>query len=228
MFKFIFCFIVLCVIAISGGSAYHLYQVKQKNLAELSAFEKRVSLNTDLGNVLVIYYSLFGHTKNIALQIQERTGGDVYEIKTVKTYSSPSVYLESKKELTSKKYPALQEDFPLNITDYDTVFVGGPVWWYTMAPALHAFLNKTDFKNVRVAPFSTQGSNYGKFFEDFNNKVQNAEILESENFNNVDESFQQEVSNKINAWLNALSRPKQAEADQTDEPEQNDTEEQSE
>lgn len=209
MFKTIFCIIIITIMVASGAGAYHLYQVKQKNLDELSKFENHVSLNTNLGHVLVIYYSLTGHTKNIARQIQEKTGGDIYEIKTEKTYTSPSVYLESKKELTSKKYPALKKDFMPNIADYDTVFVGGPVWWYTMAPALYSFLNKTDFKNVRVAAFSTQGSNYGRFFEDFKKKAQNAEILESENFNNVDESFDGEVSNKINTWLNKLSMPQQ-------------------
>ena len=222
----IFTILVLLVIIISGGSAYHLYQVKQKNVAELSKFEQRVALNTDLGKVLVIYYSLSGHTKNIALQIQEKTDADIYEIKTEKEYTFPSVYLESKKELSFKKYPTLNKGFMPNIANYDTVFIGGPVWWYTMAPALHSFLNKTDFKNVRVAPFSTQGSNFGKFFKDFNKKVQNAEVLEHESFNNVDESFSEEVSNKINAWLNRLSRPQQI---NREEPEnQNNTEEQSE
>ena len=214
MFKMIFCIIVLSVIAISGGSAYHLYQVKQKNIAELSNFERHVTLNTDLGKVLVIYYSLSGHTKDIALQIQEKTDADIYEIKTEKTYTSPSVYLESKKELSSKKYPVLKKEFTPNISDYDTVFIGGPVWWYTMAPALYSFLNKTDFKNVRVAPFSTQGSNFGTFFEDFNKKVQNAQILEHESFNNVDSSFDEEVSNKINAWLNKLKRETQTPQEQ--------------
>lgn len=217
MFKTIFCIIIIAVMVASGAGAYHLYQVKQKNIAELSKFENRVQLNTNLGNVLVIYYSLTGHTKDIARQIQEKTGGDIYEIKTEKTYTSPSVYLESKKELASKKYPVLKKDFVPDVASYDTIFVGGPVWWYTMAPALYSFLNKTDFKGVRVVPFSTQGSNYGKFFADFKRKVQNAELLEGESFNNVDESFDEEVSNKINVWLNRLARPKQDETVETGE-----------
>lgn len=205
MFKTFFCIVVLSIIAVSGGSAYHLYQVKQKNIAELSKFEQRVPLKTNLGHVLVIYYSLTDHTKDIAIQIKEKTNADIYEIRTEKTYTLPSVYFESKKELYTKKYPVLKKDFAPNISDYDTVFVGGPVWWYTMAPALYSFLNKTDFKNVRVATFSTQGSNFGSFFEDFKKKAQNAEILEHESFNNVDSSFDEEVSNKINTWLNKLS-----------------------
>lgn len=211
MFKIIFYIIIFAVILISGASAYHLYQVKQKNIKDLAAYQAPVELNTDLGNVLVVYYSLSGHTKDIALQIQEKAHGDVYEIKTEKTYSSPSVYLESKKELSSRNYPELKKGFTPNMSNYDTVFVGGPVWWYTMAPALYSFLKKTDFKGVRVVPFSTQGSNYGKFFEDFKNKAQNAQILEPENFNNLDPSFDIQVSHKINAWLNKLSRQPQEE-----------------
>ena len=208
MFKIIFYIIVWAVILISGAGAYHLYQVKQKNKAELSDYKKDITLNADLGNVLVVYYSLSGHTKDIAEQIATKTNATLYEIKTQKTYTSPSVYLESKKELSQKDYPELAKDFMPNMSDYDTVFVGGPVWWYTMAPALYSFLIKTDFKGTHVAPFSTQGSNYGSFFEDFKDEAKNAVLLPHENFNNVDKSFHREVSNKINAWLNKLSEIK--------------------
>ena len=219
MFKIIFYIIIFAVIIISGGAAYHLYQVKQSNIRALAPYQSTVELKADLGKVLVVYYSLSGHTKDIALQIQEKTNGNIYEIKTQKTYSSPSVYLESKKELSSHKYPELKKGFTPNMANYDTVFVGGPVWWYTMAPALYSFLKKTDFKGVRVAVFSTQGSNYGKFFEDFKNKAQNAQILDFESFNNLDPSFDDQVSNKINAWLNKLSRPSLKEEKEQENPE---------
>ena len=207
MFKIIFCIIILGIVITSGSVAYHLYQVKEKNKTELAAFDNEIPLNTDLGNVLIVYYSLTGHTKDIALQIQEKTNGKLYEISTVKEYTSPSVYFESKKELSSQNYPELKKGFAPNMADYDTVFIGGPVWWYTMAPALFSFLKKTDFKGARVAVFSTQGSNYGQFFTDFEKNIQNAKILPyRESFNNVDETFKKQVSNKINAWLNKLSR----------------------
>jgi len=206
MFKFIFCIVIIAIIIISGANAYHLYHVKEKNKEELSNFEKEILLNADLGNVLVVYYSLSGHTKDIALDIANKTNATVFEIKTIKEYKSPSIYLESKKELSFENYPELQKGFIPNMADYDTVFVGSPVWWYTMAPALFSFLKKVDFKGTRVVPFSTQGSNYGKFFEDFAKTAQNANLLQGENFNNVDNSFKVQVSNKITAWLNKLSR----------------------
>ncbi|MBR2299190.1 MAG: hypothetical protein IJ870_01290 [Alphaproteobacteria bacterium] len=206
MFKIIFYIVVIAIIVISGASAYHLYQVKEKNKTEMANFKIEPTLHADLGNVLVVYYSWTGHTKEIAEQIAALTNAKTYEIKTIKQYSSPSVYMESKKELMSKNYPELEKGFKPNIADYDTIFVGGPVWWYTMAPALFSFLQKTDFKGARVVPFSTQGSNYGKFFEDFAANAQNADILISENFNNLTPEYNAQVKNKIITWLNNLSK----------------------
>ena len=205
MLKVVLYVIILAAIVIGGASFYHLRRVAAKNKAEMANFDKEVKLNADLGKVLVVYYSLTGHTKDIAEMIASKTGADIFEIKTIETYSSPSVYMKSKKELTSRNYPKLQGSLP-NVTDYDTIFVGGPVWWYTMAPALYSYLQATDFNGARVVPFSTQGSNFGSFFEDFTKITKNAEILQSENFNNIDEKYKEQVSNKINAWLNMLSR----------------------
>ena len=205
MLKIVLYVIILAAIVIGGASFYHLHKVNAKNKAEMANFDKEVKLNADLGKVLVVYYSLTGHTKDIAEQIAAKTGADIFEIKTVETYSSPSVYMKSKKELTSKNYPELQGSLP-NVADYDTIFVGGPVWWYTMAPALYSYLKMTDFGGARVVPFSTQGSNFGSFYKDFADTAQNAQILPSENFNNIDEKYKEQVSNKINAWLNKLSK----------------------
>ena len=206
MLKIVIYVIVLAALIIGGTSLYHLYKVNSKNKAEMASFEKAVSLNADLGKVLVVYYSLTGHTKDIAEQIAGKTNADLYEIQTVETYSSPSVYMKSKKELADKNYPELKKDNMPDIAQYDTIFIGGPVWWYTMAPALYSYLQGIDFNNTKVVPFSTQGSNFGSFFEDFAKMAKNAQILPSENFNNIDEKYKEQVSNKINAWLNKLGK----------------------
>ena len=206
MLKIVLYAIVLAAIIIGGASFYHLHKVAGKNKTELASYNKEIKLNTDLGKVLVVYYSLTGHTKDIAEQIAAKTDADVFEIKTLETYSSPSVYVKSKKELTGKNYPKIQTENLPDVTDYDTIFIGGPVWWYTMAPALYSYLQKTDFGGARVVPFSTQGSNFGSFFTDFATQIQNAELLNGADFNNVDEKYKEQVSNKINTWLNNLSR----------------------
>jgi len=206
MMRIVLYVIVLTAIVVGGASFYHLQKVAAKNKTELANFDKEVQFTASLGKVLVVYYSLSGHTKDIAEQIAAKTKADIFEIKTVEAYSSPSVYMKSKKELSSKNYPEIVKNNVPNVADYDTVFVGSPVWWYTMAPALYSYLQMTDFNGVKVVPFSTQGSNFGSFFEDFSAQAKNAKLLKGENFNNVDEKYKAQVANKINAWLNKLGK----------------------
>ena len=206
MLKISLSVLALIILVIGGAGMYHMHKVKAKSKAEMATYEKEVPVTADLGNVLVVYYSFSGHTKAIAEQIAKKTHADLFEIKTKVAYSSPSVYARSKKELSSKNYPEINsEDLP-DVSKYDTVIIGAPVWWFTMAPALFKYLSLTDLSNRRVAAFSTQGSNVGSFFEDFAAMAKGAEILPSVNINNAEEAYPAQLSNKINTWLNKLTR----------------------
>ncbi len=197
---------VILIIAIVAGvcSLVHLRKVSNRNKAEMAKYSNKVELTASLGKTLVIYYSLTGHTKDIALQIQSLTNADVYEIKPKEEIKSgAALYITSKKQISSGEYPEIVNDFP-NAADYDTIFVGSPIWWYTAAPVVLEFLKEFDFQNKNVVPFSTQGSNYGTYFEDFRAKAKDANILKGESFNNMDEKYNDQVKNKIVEWLNNL------------------------
>ncbi len=198
-------YIILALILIVGiSTCVHLYNVSKRNKKEMAKYSTAVSLNANLGKTLVIYYSLTGNTREIALQIQALTKADIYEIKPKEEIKqSPSLYMTSKKQISSGNYPEIINNFP-NIDGYNTIFVGSPVWWYTAAPVVLEFLKEFDFKNKNVVPFSTQGSNYGTFFEDFKAKAKNANILKGESFNNLNSSYNEQVKNKIITWLNSL------------------------
>lgn len=204
MLKYFIYLLALLIIICGAVGAFHLYRVGQKNKAEMAQFTDQVQYQNNLGKVLVVYYSLSGQTKKIAEFIAAQTKADIYEITVTEPYTSPSVYAKSKKELDSKQYPQLAAELP-DLSAYDVIFVGGPVWWYTMATPLFSFLEKADFAGKKVVPFSTQGSNYGKFFTDFTAIAQNADIQKSENFNNLKPEYDDMVHNKINTWLNNLA-----------------------
>ena len=91
-----------------------------------------------------------------------------------------------------------------DFSKYDTIFVGGPVWWYAPATPLLAFLEKADFKSKKVVPFSTQGSNYGSFFVDFERIAKNAKLRPSASFNNISDKYAREQNNKIISWINSI------------------------
>jgi len=198
--------IVLLILAICGGivAIFHNIRVALRNKKELSAFAKAIPYNAKLGKVLVVYYSLTQHTQDIANQIAQLTNADIYRIETQEEFKpSLSFYSRVKKDLKNKTYPALKGQMP-NADDYDIIFVGGPVWWYTMATPLYSFLGQMDFKGKKVIPFSTQGSNPGTFLQDFKNEAKNAPIGTYANFNNVSAKYNTEVHNKIIHWINNL------------------------
>ena len=205
MLKGIIYFILIAVIIIGSITAFHLTRVALRNQREMEPFEgPEIALKKDFKKVLIVYYSLTGHTKDIAKKIQKKTGGDLYEIKTVEPIRRyPWFYLNIRSDLKNKKYPEIVDDLP-NFKEYDLVFIGSPVWWYTVSTPVLSFLNKADLNGVQVVPFSTQGSNPGTFLEDFVKNAQNASILRYESFNNLSPKYDGAVNNKIINWLNRL------------------------
>lgn len=204
MLKNILLIIVIIAVVCGVCGLVHLIKVAQRNKKELAAFNNEVAYSANLGKVLIVYYSFTGKTEDIAKQIAALTKGDLYRLNTQEEFkSSPAFYAKIKKQLSEKNYPPLAGEMP-DISVYDTVFVGAPVWWYTMATPLFTYLGQTDFKGKKVVPFSTQGSNEGKFLEDFTANAKNAQIAKYEKFNNVSKDYAKAVHNKIIAWLNGL------------------------
>lgn len=109
--------------------------------------------------VLIAYYSWSGHTRLAAQQIQQATGGVLFEIRPVEAY--PSAYREcteqAKREIEAGHRPKLQS-MPGNLLeDADVVFVGSPNWWSTIAPPVATFLASGDWTGKTVVPFVTHG-----------------------------------------------------------------------
>ena len=105
---------------------------------------------------LIIYYSNTGTTKYVAERLQKKTNADVYVIETVRTYPTkdPERTAEPKRELETGDLPALKKS-PPDMSSYDLILVGGPVWWYTVSTPMMSFLRGANFAGKRVAPFNT-------------------------------------------------------------------------
>jgi flavodoxin len=113
---------------------------------------------------LIINYSYGGVTRNIANKIKERILGELFEITISDKYPQiPEFYDIAKSNLENKKFPKLSNP-PPSLSSYDTIFVGSPVWWYTVSLPLITFLSKTDFQGKTVIPFATHGGGVGHFF----------------------------------------------------------------
>ena len=159
----------------------------------------------DANRVLVIYYSLTGNTKSIAETIQNKTGGDVFEIETVKDY--PAAYSEiteeAKRELETGELPALKKS-PPDMSSYDLILVGSPVWWYTVSTPVMSFLKQADFAGKIVSAFCTHEGGVGKFFSHFKEQAKNADVLEGLDLFKPRQAMEGQVDKALDSWLSKL------------------------
>ncbi|MCH4193635.1 MAG: flavodoxin [Butyrivibrio sp.] len=104
-----------------------------------------------------------GNTEIVAEKIQELTGGDLFEIETVKQYDPDYTRCtqEAQEELRAKARPELKTDVE-NMDDYDVICLGFPNWWGTMPMAVFTFLESHDLSGKKICPFCTnEGSGMG-------------------------------------------------------------------
>ncbi len=157
--------------------------------------------------MLIIYYSFSGNTKYIAEKIREKTGGDVFEIETVKTYPAEYSALteEAKRELQTDDLPALKKSPPV-MSSYDLILVGGPVWWYTVPTPVMSFLRQADFAGKKVSAFCTHEGGIGKFFPHFKEQAKNAVVLEGLDLYKPRQARKGEVDKALDSWLGKLRK----------------------
>ncbi len=128
---------------------------------------------------LVVYYSYTGHTRMIAESIKQKLKCDILEIKPLKEYSTDYqvVVDEEQNNSSNNKMPEIQ-DINVDLSKYDEIILGSPVWWYTIAPVIRTFLNDNDLSNKKIIPFATNAGWLGHTFEEIqklcpNSKVEN-------------------------------------------------------
>ena len=118
--------------------------------------------NKEMKKVLVAYFSASGVTKGVAQQLAEVTGGTLHEIKPAQPYTDADLDWHNKQSRSSVEMqdktsrPAITDKLP-NIDDYDVVYVGFPIWWYTCPTIINTFMETYNFKGKTVIPFATSG-----------------------------------------------------------------------
>ena len=112
---------------------------------------------------LIAYYSYSGNTKSVAEKIQSLTGGDLFEIKPVNDY--PKNYNEAVNQAQKEKEQNFKPELVDNgtVAEYDTIYLGSPVWWYTFSSPIRTFLTVHDFAGKTIIPFCTHGGGGASF-----------------------------------------------------------------
>jgi flavodoxin len=173
-------------------------------LTYLGSIQSNAS-GTGRTKMLIIYYSLTGNTKYIAEKLRKKNGGDVFVIETVKTYPAEYSALtdEAKRELQTGDLPALKKN-PPDMSSYDLILVGSPVWWYTVSTPVMSFLRQADFAGKKVSAFCTHEGGIGKFFPHFKEQAKNAIVLEGLDLYKPRQAGKGEVDKALDSWLSKL------------------------
>ena len=128
----------------------------------LSACSQKKTETNMKQKVLVAYFSASGTTKGIAQQLAEAAGADLHEIKPEVPYTDADLDWQNKQSRSSiemkdkNSRPAITDKLQ-NMQDYDVVYVGFPIWWYTCPTIINTFMEAYDFNGQTVVPFATSG-----------------------------------------------------------------------
>lgn len=167
--------------------------------------ESDVTTDAQDNRVLIVYFSYSGVTEGVSEMLQEKTGGDIFELVPTEAYSDDMYEASDRaaEELESGNLPELAGELP-DLADYDTILIGGPVWSEKAAPPVVSYLSQTDFDGKAVAPFWTYLNNEGAYEDDVIRYIQNAEIQESLGLAHASSMEDEEMNQALDQWLNTI------------------------
>lgn len=185
-------------ISCSGNTSKKEENNMKKKGKVLIVFFSHAGENYGVGNIKV------GNTKLVADEIQKVTGGDEFEIVADKNYDMPYDALTklAKEESEKGEKPSFKGEIK-NIDDYDTVFIGGPIWWGTYPRVMFTFFDKYDLNGKTIIPFTThEGSGLGSIVEDLKTIYPKATFKEA--FSIYGHEIRKDLS-KVDKWLKSLN-----------------------
>lgn len=191
-----------------------------KEETDMQSSEQNTSADEQTGGkTLIAYFSLIdivpdgadasshatpsvGNTESAAMEIQRQAGGDLFAIKTVQSY--PVSHRECSKiaedEMRKDARPELSTHID-NMDNYDTIYIGYPIWWYIEPMAIRTFLDEYDFSGKTIIPFcTTLGAGIDESEDNIASIASEATVLEGVTLR----TGRQDMSSNISEWLSDI------------------------
>ena len=223
--------ICLCLVLVACGSNEQLLPATTSNLPTFTEAQeitqpetensgKSVADSAVRGHILIAYFSQVdivpdgadavshatpasGNTESAALEIQKQVGGDLIGIKTVKVYpvSHQECSAIAEEEMRSDTRPELSTHIA-NMDDYDTIYIGYPIWWHQEPMAIRSFLEEYDFSGKTVVPFCTSlAAGIEQSEENIKKMIPDATVLPGHRIQTGRGSLTEEITD----WLSELN-----------------------
>ena len=138
-----------------------------------------------MSNKLVAYFSATGRTAKAAKKLAEAIGAEIYEIRPEVKYARADLNWMNKKsrssvEMTDKSSRPAIITGDVDVSSYDTVYLGFPIWWYVAPTLINTFLETYDFTGKKIVLFATSGSSgFGNTVIELQPSAPGAEIVEA-------------------------------------------------
>ena len=172
-------------------------------LSACSQSKTNKKVNNEMKKTLVAYFSASGTTKGVAQQLAEVAGADLHEIMPEQPYTDADLDWNDKQSRSSvemqdkQSRPAIKDKLQ-NMQDYDVVYVGFPIWWYTCPTIINTFMEAYDFQGKTVIPFATSGgSSIKKACEDLKAAYPNVDWKEGKLLNQASKA-------ELQKWVDAM------------------------
>ena len=172
-----------------------------------SAPSEAASTAATTGKTLVVYYSATGTTEGVAQTIAETTGADLFEVVPAQPYTADDLNWTNNDSRVSREHnDESLRNVELSTTtvdgwdEYDTVFIGYPIWWGIAAWPLTSFVAANDFTGKTVIPFCTSASSgFGQSGDLLAELADTGTWLDGQRFSSG--SSESDIAN----WVNGLS-----------------------
>ena len=179
-------------------------QIKTPDISEKAESSHSETNHDSAGNVsktLVVYFSCTGNTKSVSEKIAQLTEADLYEIVPERPYTDDDLDYNNddcraNKEMNDDSARPEIGSEEIDLSGYDTVYIGYPIWWGTMPKIINTFLDFYDLSGKIIMPFCTSGSSgIDQSVSDIKNEEPDADVREGLRASGASD-------HNIAAWIN--------------------------
>lgn len=153
----------LAACGVDSGTNSNTESSATQSQTETPSSDSSVELTEETAKTLVVYFSATGNTKAVAGEIARLTGADLYEIVPAVPYTDEDLNYNNNdcranQEMNDASARPAIGSRAIDVSSYDIVFIGYPIWWGTMPRIINTFLDTYDLSGKAVLPFCTSGS----------------------------------------------------------------------